>query len=321
MAGINKRTLGNTNIEITPIGLGVMQFAGGSGTFRFMYQSVSDTEMNAIIQAALDGGINWFDTAEMYGKGRSEEGLSRGLQAAGRDNDDVVIATKWWPLGRTAGSITKTISDRIRHLAPYTIDLHQVHWSFGFSSVEKEMEAMADLVEAGKIRSVGISNHSADQMRRAHEALSKRSLPLASNQMHYSLLNRNIENNGVLDTAKELGVTIISYSPLDSGLLTGKFHKDPELLSSLPLGRRMRFRNAVEKSRPLIDLLDGIAQGHDVTISQVALNWLVNFHGDTVVAIPGASKPQHARESAGAMNFNLTEDEMAQIDETSQAVK
>ena len=152
MAGTNKRTLGKTNIEITPIGLGVMQFAGGSGTFRFMYQSVSDTEMNAIIQAALDGGINWFDTAEMYGKGRSEEGLSRGLQAAGRDNDDVVIATKWWPLGRTAGSISKTISDRIRHLAPYTIDLHQVHWSFGFSSVEKEMEAMADLVEAGKIR-------------------------------------------------------------------------------------------------------------------------------------------------------------------------
>ena len=83
----------------------------------------------------------------------------------------------------------------------------------------------------------------------------------------------------------------------------------------------MRFRNAVEKSRPLIDLLDGIAQSHDVTISQVALNWLVNFHGDTVVAIPGASKPQHARESAGAMNFNLTEDEMAQIDETSRAVK
>ena len=77
MADINKRTLGKTNIEITPIGLGVMQFAGGSGTFRFMYQSVSDTEMNAIIQAALDGGINWFDTAEMYGKGRSEEGLSR----------------------------------------------------------------------------------------------------------------------------------------------------------------------------------------------------------------------------------------------------
>ena len=160
---------------------------------------------------------------------------------------------------------------------------------------------MADLVEAGKIRSVGISNHSAEQMRRAHDALSKRGLPLASNQMHYSLLNRNIENNDVIDTAKELGVTIISYSPLDSGLLTGKFHKDPELLSKLPVGRRMRFRSAVEKSRPLIDLMDGIAQTHDVTISQVALNWLVNFHGDTVVAIPGASKPQHAHESAGAM--------------------
>ena len=321
MENISKRTLGKTNIEITPIGLGVMQFAGGQGVMRFMYPGLSGEDMNAIIQAALDGGINWFDTAEFYGKGRSEQGLARGLEAAGRSDDDVVIATKWWPLGRTAGSITKTIPDRIRYLAPYTIDLHQVHWSWGFSSIEKEMEVMADLVEAGKIRAVGISNHSAEQMRRAHDALSKRDLPLASNQMHYSLLNRNIENNGVLDTAKELGVTIICYSPLSSGLLTGKFHKDPELLSRLPVGRRMRFRSAVEKSRPLIDLLDEIAQAHDVTIAQVALNWLVNFHGDTVVAIPGASKPQHASESAGAMNFSLTEDEMAKIDEASRMIE
>ncbi len=321
MADINKRTLGQTDIEITPIGLGVMQFAGGTGTFRVMYQSVSDADMNAIIQTALDGGINWFDTAEMYGKGRSEEGLARGLQAAGRSDDDVVIATKWWPLLRTAGSIAKTISDRIHFLSPYSIALHQVHWSFGFSSVEKEMEAMADLVDAGMIRSVGISNHSAEQMRRAHDALAKRDLPLASNQMHYSLLSRDIETNGVLDTAKELGVTIISYSPLDSGLLSGKFHKDPELLGKVPFGRRMRFRSAVEKSRPLIDVLDGIAQAHDVTIAQVALNWLVNFHGETVVAIPGASKPQHARESAGAMAFSLTEAEMAQIDEASREIK
>ncbi len=96
------RALGHTDIEITPIGLGVMQFAGGSGMMRMLYRGVTEGDMNNIIQAALDGGINWFDTAEMYGKGQSELGLARGLKTAGRANGDVVIATKWWPLFRTA---------------------------------------------------------------------------------------------------------------------------------------------------------------------------------------------------------------------------
>ena len=320
MTDNNRRLLGLTGIEITPIGLGVMQFAGGSGIMRFMYGGVSVEDMNSIIKAALDGGINWFDTAEMYGKGQSELGLARGLEAAGRSNGDVVIATKWWPLFRTAANIPHTIDRRLLFLEGFGIDLYQIHWSFSFSSIDAEMNAMADLVDQGKIRSVGVSNFSAEQMRQAHAALAKRGLPLASNQVHYSLLAREIEDNGILDAAKELGITIISYSPLDSGLLTGKFHKDPEILANTPRGRRMRLSNRIEASRPLISTLDSIAQAHDVTIAQVALNWLVNFHGDTVVAIPGASKPRHAQESAGAMDFRLSDQEMALIDERSKAV-
>jgi aryl-alcohol dehydrogenase-like predicted oxidoreductase len=157
-------------------------------------------------------------------------------------------------------------------------------------------------------------------MRRAQAALAQRGLPLASNQVHYSLLNRGIERNGILDAAKELGVTIIAYSPLDSGLLSGKFHGNPDLLRRTPIGRRKRLAREIVRSQPLIDALDGIAQAHGVSIAQVALNWLVNFHGDTVVAIPGASKPQHARESAGAMDFVLTEAEMARIDAVSRGI-
>ena len=152
-------------------------------------------------------------------------------------------------------------------------------------------------------------------MRQAHEALARRGLPLASNQVKYSLLDRSIERNGVLDAAKELGVTIIAYSPLEMGLLTGKFHQDPELLRRRPIGRRFSLRRKIERSRPLITTLEEIAGSHGVVASQVALSWLVNFHDDTVVAIPGASKAEHARESAGAMALTLTEKEMGRIDE------
>jgi len=308
-----KRRLGQTDIRITPIGLGVMQFSG-RGIFRFMFPKLPAETMNSIVQAALDGGINWFDTAEVYGKGYSEQALANALKMAGQADGDVIVATKWFPFFRTARNIPRTISNRQRNLDGFTIDLYQIHLPYSFSSPEAEMNAMAELVKTGKIRSVGVSNFSAGQMRRAHAALAKHGLPLASNQVHYSLINRGIESNGILDAAKELGITIIAWSPLESGLLTGKFHKDPNTLRKRPVARRLRLRRRLEKSRSLIVDLEEIAAAHGLTPAQVALNWLVNFHGDTVVAIPGASKVYHAQQNAGAMNFSLSEEEMARID-------
>jgi aryl-alcohol dehydrogenase-like predicted oxidoreductase len=312
-----KRRLGQTDIEITPIGLGVMQFAGGEGIFRMMFPEISQEMMNGIIKAALDGGINWFDTAEIYGRGRSERGLANALRTAEIKDDEVIVATKWLPMFRTARNIPRTISDRIHFLDGYSIDLYMVHQPWGFSPPEAEMDAMADLVQAGKVRSTGVSNFNEEQMRRAHAALHKRGLMLAANQVQYSLLHRKIETNGVLAAAKELGITITAWSPLASGLLTGKFHKDPEILNQTPFGRRMRLRPGIERSRPLIQVLDEIAVKHDATPAQVALNWLINFHGETVVAIPGASKVHHAEESAGSMKFRLSDADMARLDERS----
>jgi aryl-alcohol dehydrogenase-like predicted oxidoreductase len=312
---ISKRKLGRTEIEITPIGLGVMQFAGGKGVFRAMFPEITQPSMNEIVKQALDGGINWFDTAELYGSGRSEQGLANALKAAGKTDEDTVIATKWSPFLRTARNIPRTIAKRQQFLEPYNIDLYQVHQPYSFSSPEAEMNAMADLVEAGEIRSVGVSNFNSEHMRRAHTALEKRGLPLASNQVQYSLLERSIETNSILDTAKELGITIIAWSPLASGLLTGKFHKDPSVLQNTPIGRRMRFRRKLEQTAPLITLLEEIAAGHQATAAQVALNWLINYAGETVVAIPGASKASQAANSAGAMKFSLSEEEPGRIDE------
>jgi len=311
-----KRKLGKTDIEVTPIGLGVMQFAGGAGLFGKAFPVLSQDVKNAIVQTALDGGINWFDTAELYGFGRSEQGLSAGLKAAGKQNGEVVVATKWFPIFRTARSIPKTIHDRIRYLDGYSIDLHMVHQPWSFSSVEAQMNAMADLVEAGHVRSVGVSNFSASQMRRAHAALSKRGLPLAVNQMEYSLLDRRIESDGVLATAKELGVTITAYTPLGYGLLTGKYHKNPERLSQHIRG--FMLKRKFESSRPIVDALEEIGKKYDATPGQVALNWVIHFQGETVVTIPGATKVHQAEQSAGAMKFKLSEEELHWLDELSR---
>ena len=314
---VNTRSLGRTDIQISPIGLGLMELSGGKGLFGLAFPQLSRNEKNAIIKAALDGGINWFDTAEMYGLGESERSLSQGLNDLGIADSQVVIATKWLPLLRTAGTIYHNIDYRQRALAGYTIDLFMVHQPWGLSPPEAEMDAMANLVRAGRIRSVGVSNFDAERMVRAYEALQRHDLPLAVNQMHYSMLERGIESNGVLDTAKALGVTIIAYTPLGSGLLTGKYHKNPELLEQKPFPQRMRLRRDLERTRPLIEAMDEIAAAHNATIAQVALNWVVNFHGDTIVTIPGATKVEQVRDNAGALHFKLTEDEMARLDELS----
>ncbi|MCJ7432324.1 MAG: aldo/keto reductase [Anaerolineales bacterium] len=320
-AQVAKRTLGKTNIEITPIGLGMMEFSGGGGLMGSVFPSISQEEKNAAVNAGLDGGINWFDTAEMYGAGVSEASLSTALKAAGKADGDVIVATKWWPLFRTARNIPKTIEDRLRFLNGYSIGLYMVHQPFGFSSPEAEMDEMAKLVKAGKIRSVGISNFNPDQLRRAHRQLQKGGLPLAVNQVRYSLLDRAIEKNGVLETAKELGVTIIAYTPLESGLLTGKYHKNPELLEKKPAFWRGRLRRSMEKSRTLIAALEEIALRYNATAAQVALNWVINSQGEGVVTIPGVTKTSQAQESAGAMKFKLSGDEIARLGELSRAIQ
>ena len=235
----NRRPLGRSPITISTIGLGCWQFSEGHGLAGGYWPALPQDTVDQIVAASLAAGLTWFDTAEMYGRGRSEAGLAKALSAAGTRNGDVVIATKWWPLWRTAGNIRATIAARLAQLAPFGIDLHQVHIPLGLASTAAQMHAMADLVADRAIRTVGVSNFSATRMRAAHHALAARGIPLVSNQMRYSLLDRRIETTGVLEAAKELGITIIAYSPLAQGLLSGKFHRDPSLVRSRPGPRKM----------------------------------------------------------------------------------
>ncbi len=315
-------TLGSTGIAVTPIGLGCWQFSGGKGMAGRYWPDLGQEAVSDIVRASLEAGVNWFDTAEAYGAGRSETALSTALQAAGRPNGSVVIATKWMPVLRAAGSIRRTLSSRQTHLSPYAIDLHQVHIAYGSLSTKKaQVEAMARLADEGKIRAVGVSNFSARAMRLAARVLERHGLPLASNQVRYSLLDRRVESNGVLAAARELGASIIAYSPLAQGLLSGKFHEDPELLARTGGPRRVqpRFRpRGLSRSAPLVEALGRVAAEHGATSAQVALRWLIQAHGDTVVAIPGASNVRQAASNAGAMDLELDEAEVATLDRLSR---
>lgn len=302
------RELGRTGIQISPIGLGGAQFARKGLVARLSYPRIEQPRINEIVKAALDGGITWFDSAELYGG--SERALSNGLTSSGIEPGQVTIATKWSPIGRSAKSIGRTIDDRLAELAPFPVDLYQIHMPRGsFSTLGAEIRAMAQLAEAHKIRAVGVSNFSASQMEHAHAELAKRGIALASNQVQISLLYRKIESNGVLDTARRLGITLIAYSPLRNGILTGKFHDDPALIAGMSRMRRMLFARNLDRSAPLIDGLRQVAVTHSATVSQVALAWLTTYYGDTVVATPGASKPYHAEEAAGAMRITLSQQE------------
>ena len=323
---VEPRALGRTDIPVSPIGLGCWQFSQGRNLTGRMWAVLDEATMDATVAAALAGGVTWFDTAQAYGDGASERALSVALRHAGVAPGGVVVATKWLPALKRASDIPRTIGTRLACLAPYPVDLFQVHIPWSTSPVKDQMHEMAELVRAGKVRAVGVSNFSAAQMARAGAALQAEGLPLASNQVRINLLERGIERNGVLDLARRHGVTLIAYSPLAQGVLTGRYHDDPASVKKLPWGRRSRLSpssrfltaEGLERSAPLIRALREVGVAHGgATAAQVALAWLVTYYGDTVVAIPGASRPEQAADAAAAMDLRLSEAELAHLERLS----
>jgi aryl-alcohol dehydrogenase-like predicted oxidoreductase len=303
--------LGNTDIEITPMGVGT--WAWGDRLFWSYGKTHTKDDVQAAFETSLEAGINFFDTAEFYGFGGSEKLL--GL-FAGNSTQEIVTATKFmpfpWRLGRA--SLLKALRKSLDRLGMSHVDLYQMHWPLPPISIETWMEGMSDAVEAGLARAVGVSNYDSSQMRRAHAALAQRGIPLASNQVEYSLLHRAPERNGLLEACRELGVTLIAYSPLAQGLLTGKYTPD-----NRPSGVFRRISpGRLAAIQPLIGKLREIGAAHGgKTPSQVALNWLICKGG---VPIPGAKNARQARENAGALGWRLTDEEVAALDAASAEV-
>ena len=309
--------LGKTDIRISPLGLGTWQWGDrmmwGYGT------TYTDSDIREAFQASLQSGINFFDTAEVYGKGRSEELLGACLKEAGQSplRSPLVVATKFmpYPWRLRKGALLPKLRASLARLQLERVDLYQIHWPFRPVPIETWANALAEAVEAGLTRAVGVSNYDSAEMLRAHSALAKRGVALASNQIEYHLLNRRVERKGLLNLCCELGVTLIAYSPLAKGLLTGKYSPQAR-----PPGLRgYLFRRArLAKIQPLIQLLRAIGDAHGgKSPAQVALNWLIC---KGAVPIPGAKNARQAQENAGALGWRLSEAEIAALDEESQKV-
>lgn len=311
---MDRVTLGKTGIQISPLGLGAWAW-GDRIVWGYGQGGYTDQDIRQAYDVTLSSGVNFIDTAEAYGSGRSERLLGSFLTDTPQSPaGPVVVATKFmpfpWRLRRSAlhGALTHSL----RRLGLPQVDLYQIHWPWPPVPLESWAESLAEAVQAGLAKAVGVSNFSESQMRRVYEVLARRGVPLASNQVQYHLLNRKIEFNGLLKACQELGITIIAYSPIAKGILTGKY--TPE---NPPPGVRSRLynREMLQAIQPLLKTMRQLGEAHGgKTLSQVALNWLICK--DTV-PIPGAKNARQAQENAGALGWRLDEAEVAILDEIS----
>ncbi len=315
--------LGRSPLKVSPIGLGCWQFSRQEGMVGRYWAKLSQETVREIVRVSLELGVNWFDTAEVYGKGASEQSLGEALDELGVDRSRYVIADKWFPALRFAGSIARTFAAREEALGGRSIDLHQIHQPYSLSSVDRQVAAMAELQKQGRILAVGVSNFNEKRMRTAHDRLLREGLHLATNQMPYNLIHRDIERDGVLDAAKELGITIIAYSPLAQGILTGKFHDGVDVRKS-PGPRRFlkRFRpGGLAATRPLTRLLTRVGRDHNASPAQVALAWTIQRHGNHIVAIPGATSVDQATSNAQALGVRLSQEELDELGRAGEAAE
>jgi aryl-alcohol dehydrogenase-like predicted oxidoreductase len=309
------RTLGNSDMQLTAIGLGA--WAIGGGDWQYGWGPQDDNDSIAAIHRALDLGINWIDTAAVYGLGHSEEVVGRAVKSSQHKPYIFTKCSMRWHADRTiynslkAASLAEEVEASLRRLQVETIDLYQIHWPNPDSEIEEGWEALARLREQGKLRWIGVSNFKVEQMKRAQKIA-----PITSLQPPYSMLRRAVEAE-ILPFAQANGIGVINYSPMLSGLLTGKM--TPERIASLP--RDDWRRNNVEFSEPrlsrnmrLVELLRTIGGEHGVTPGVVAVAWTLHHPAITGAIVGGRSAAQ-VEETTAALSFRLTEGEFAKIGE------
>ena len=308
-------TIGRTNIQVLPLGVGAMTW--GQKVLMTAYGGTrSPKDEEEAFRTSLDAGITFFDTAEMYGSGNSEHRLGELAQ-----NTKAIIATKYAPslpfmpfLPRPARHLQKALDDSLMRLRRPKVDLYQIHYPVSFISNKALMDQLALAVKKGKALSVGVSNYSAEQMREDFDALKAYGIPLASNQVQYSLLYRRPEVNGVFDACRELGITLIAYMPLAMGALTGKYK--PGSIPSDWMRRRMgnTFRDTeISAAAEITEKLLEIGNRYKKTPAQVALRWVIERGALPIV---GAKDGAQARENAGALSFSLTKSDTDYLEES-----
>lgn len=303
-------SLGPTTLRVPPLGVGAWSW----GDARYWGYGERHTSRDVVdaFMASVEAGVQLFDTAEVYGHGASEQVLGWLVRKSGAP---VVLATKFAPLRGRGGAkaLRPALQASLRRMGVAKVDLYQVHWADSEeASIDDLMAALADVVDEGLVTAVGVSNFSASEMRHAHGALAARGVALASNQVRYNLLHRAPETDGVLDACRELGASLLAYSPLEQGVLLGTYavgrapggprgkapwFADGHLAAAVPVVAALRDVGRTEGERP---------------VEQVALNWLRAKAG--VVPLAGARTGEQAARNAGALGWTLSEESVARLD-------
>jgi aryl-alcohol dehydrogenase-like predicted oxidoreductase len=311
---MDKKRLGNSDMDLTPIGIGA--WAMGGGGWAFAWGPQDDDDSIAAIHAALDAGVNWIDTAAVYGLGHSEEVVARAL--AGRSKRPYVFTKcerTWNEQGQISGSlkaasIRRECEDSLRRLRLDAIDLYQIHWPEPAADVEEGWTTLAKLKEEGKIRWIGVSNFDAAQLERCRKIA-----PVTSLQPPYSAISPEVQAEA-LPYCLRHGIGAIAYSPMKSGLLTGTMTK--ERVAAFPPDDFRRKAPAfleprLSRNLDLADLMKRIGAGHGRTAGEVAIAWVLHNPAITA-AIVGMRSAAQAKGVIGALDFRLSPEEIAQIE-------
>lgn len=307
---MNKRKLGN-GLEVSEIGLGCMGMS-------FAYGAADEQESLATLDRALELGVNFLDTADMYGPYTNEELLGRALK--GR-REKVVLATKFGivldpndPTKRGINGkpeyVKKSIEGSLQRLQTDIIDLYYLHRVDPNTPIEETVGAMAELVEEGKVRHIGLSEASAETLRRAQAVH-----PITALQSEYSLWTRDVEDNDVLATCRELGIGFVAYSPLGRGFLSGEIKRFEDLAEDDWRRTNPRFQGEnFERNLKLVEKVEEIARDKGITASQLALAWVL-AQGQDVVPIPGTKRVKYLEQNAAAADVILSQEELAAIED------
>lgn len=310
------RRLGNTDLELTTVGLGT--WAIGGGDWLFGWGAQDHDEAVAAILRAMDLGINWIDTAAVYGNGQSEELVGTALKQIG-DNDRPIVATKCSRIilddGRVTGRLTpdsvKAECDAsLQRLGVDVIDLYQMHWPDPEVDIEAGWGAMVDLRSAGKVRNIGVSNFNVEQMKRLQTIH-----PIASLQPPYSMIARGIETE-VLEYCATNHIGVVCYSPMCKGLLTGTMtlERASKLDETDHRCRDPKFQSPqLDVHLALVDGLRPISERHGRSLAELAIAWVLG-RSEVTSAIVGARRPAQIEGTAAAGDWSLSDDEIAEID-------
>ena len=314
---MKKRSLGKSGLKVSALGLGCMRMSFGD-------KPTDKQEMITFIHKAVERGVTFFDTAEVYGPFTNEELVGEALEPF---RGKVVIATKFgWKHGDNGPhpsmgpdsrpeQIKRVAEASLKRLRVEAIDLFYQHRPDPNVPVEDVAGAVKDLIQAGKVKHFGLSESNADQIRRAHAVQ-----PVTALQSEYSIWWRNVEDD-ILPTLEELGIGLVPYSPLGRGYLTGKVDESTTFDSTDIRARNPRFtQEAIKANRAVIDLLDKIGAQHGATPAQIALAWLL-AQKPWIVPIPGSRKLERLDENNGAMEVKLTTDDIKEINNAMAQIK